>query len=311
MNEDRQVEVLLEQAYTQRRLGNWRGAIELCQRALALDPDHAQGHAALAFSLLGAKRVSGAAIEARLGLGLDGNDTYCHYAMAAVLKAERKLDDAWTHCLVVLESDTRDVDVRVLGAQIRYLRGERTEAMQLLRDALELEPSHVDTLTTLARYEMHDKQLDSATEHVEQALRADPSDLDAHTVAGLIALMRGNTGEAEKHARYVLGQDSTDVGGLELWAAIKARRSWILGLWWRFNVFISMRSETGQIALLLGAFIAVRVVIIFAIELDYPGLASFLGWAWLGFCWYTWFAPAIFRWMLNNDLGTVKLDPNY
>src|SRR6188474_450612 len=131
MSEERQVQVLMEQASTQRRLGNWRGAIDLLQRALALDPDHAHAHAALSLSLLGAQRVSGAAIEARMALALDGNDTYCHYAMAAVLRAERKLDDAWTHCMIVLESDNQDVDVRVLGAQIRHLRGERTEALEL------------------------------------------------------------------------------------------------------------------------------------------------------------------------------------
>jgi hypothetical protein len=29
------------------------------------------------------------------------------------------------------------------------------------------------------------------------------------------------------------------------------------------------------------------------------------------FCIYTWFAPAIFRWMLRNDLGTVKLRDDF
>ena len=109
----------------------------------------------------------------------------------------------------------------------------------------------------------------------------------------------------------MLGQDSTDRNGLELWAAIKARRSWLLGLWWRFNVFISMRSEAGQIALLIGGFIAVRVAVILAIELDLVTLAQVLSYGWLGFCAYTWFAPEIFRWMLSNDLGTVKLDPDF
>lgn len=311
MNDDRHIDVLLEQAGTQRRLGNWRAAIDLCQRALALDPDRAHAHAALAFSLLGARRVSGAVIEARLALAMDGDDTYCHYAMAAALEADRKLDDAWTHCMIVLESDSRDVDVRVLGARIRRHRGQREEAIALLHEALEIEPSHVDTLSSLARLEMEEKDLDAATEHIEQALRADPSDLEAHVVAGLIELVKGDADAAEKHARYVLGQDSTDRNGLELWAAIKARRSWILGLWWRFNVFISLRSETGQIALLIGGFIAIRVAIIVLVALELFGAADLLGYGWLAFCAYTWFAPEIFRWMLNNDLGTVTLDPNF
>ncbi|HEX8107847.1 MAG TPA: tetratricopeptide repeat protein [Kofleriaceae bacterium] len=53
--ERRQIRVLLEEAEVQRRLGNHRGATELAQRALTIDPDHAQAHAALAGILLDAR----------------------------------------------------------------------------------------------------------------------------------------------------------------------------------------------------------------------------------------------------------------
>ena len=90
--EDRQIQILIEQANVQRGLSNWRGAIELLQRALSLDPDHAHAHATLALALLGARRLPGAGIEARMALALDGNDPFCHYAAAHVMLAERKLD---------------------------------------------------------------------------------------------------------------------------------------------------------------------------------------------------------------------------
>lgn len=311
MSDDRQIQVLLEQAEVQRRLNNHKGAIELLQRALSLDPDHARAHAALALALLGAKRLPGAAIEARMAIHLDGNDAYCHYAAAAVMAAHRKLADAWSHCLVAIENDQHDVDARVLGAHIRTLRNEPVQARELLGEALELQPTHAGALTQLARHEYAVRDYDAAARRIHEALRSDPDDLEAHAVAGLIDLAKGDDGSAETHARFILSQDATDQGGLELWAAVKAHRSWALGVWWRLNVWVSNRSETGQMALLIGSFVVVRVAIILAGALDLDRVEWFLGWAWLGFCAYTWFAPELFKKMLQADLGSVHLDPRY
>lgn len=309
--EERQIEVLMEQADVQRRLSNWRGAIDLLQRALSLDPDHARAHASLSLALLGARRLPGAGIEARMSLSLDGNDAYCHYAAAAVMAAERKLEDAWAHCLVAIETETDDIDARVLGAHIRGLRNETAEARVLLEEALELQPNHTEALTGMARLELEAHRYDVAQHYIDQALRADPSDHEAHVVAGYIALVRKDPDAAEGHARFVLGQDATDQEAIRLWAAIKASRSLVLGLWWRFSAWVSLRSETGQLAMMLGAFVLVRIAIILASHFDLDRIEAALTWGWLGFCAYTWFAPELFRWMLQRDLGTVVLDPEF
>lgn len=309
--DDRAVEVLLEQASVRRRLGDWRGAIDLTRRALALDPDHARAHAALAFALLGARRLPGAGIEARASLALDGNDAFCHHAAAAVLTAERKLREAWEHCLVVLDAEPHDVEIRVLGATIHDLRGERAAARELLRAALEHEPTHCAALTRLARLELRDGNHAEAARLIDEALRSSPADTDAHIAAGTIALVRGDLGEAEHHARFALGQDATDRDAFELWCSIKARRSWTLGLWWRFNAWVSLRSETQQIALMIGTFVVARLAIILAGALDLEALERALDLAWMGFCAYTWVGPAVFRRMIANELGTVRLDPNF
>lgn len=309
--EQRQVEVLLEQADVQRRLANWKGAIELLQRALAYDPNHARAHASLALALLGARRVAGAGVEVGLALVFDADDPFCHYAAAEVRIAERKLDDAWSHCLVAIHAASHDADYHVLGARIRHLRGELAEARELLAEALEREPGHTDALVELARIALEARELEAAARHAEEALQGSPTDVDAHVVAGMIDLVRGDDASAENHARFALHQDSTDDGALHLWAAIKARRSPVLGVWWRFHAWVSIRSERGQLGLLIGSFVAVRIAIILAWHFELDALEAFLGYAWLGFCAYTWFAPALFRKLLERDLGTVVLDPDY
>lgn len=309
--EDRQIQILIEQANVQRGLSNWRGAIELLQRALSLDPDHAHAHATLALALLGARRLPGAGIEARMALALDGNDPFCHYAAAHVMLAERKLDDAWAHALVAIENETHDADNHVLGAAIRDLRGEKTEARELLERALELQPGHTGALIKLARIELAARNHEAAAGYADQALRSSPSDSDAHVAAGLIDLARGDHASAEGHARFALSQDSTDRDAIHLWAAIKAHRSPILGLWWRFHMFVSMRTEAGELGLLIGSFVVVEILTILAGHFDLDRIKSLLDWGWLGFCAYTWFAPELFKRMLANDLGTVVLDPDF
>ena len=309
--EDRQIKVLLEQAEVQRRLSNHRGAIELVQKALAIDPDHARAHAALAFSLLAARRLPGAGIEIRTALGLDAHDPYIHYVAGAVMMAERKLDDAWAHVLISLDVDTADATTHVLGATIQKLRGEIARARELLHEALAIDANHCHALTELARLELDTGDRAGAKEHIELALQSDPADHDAHVVAGFVALAHGDDAAAEQHARYVLNQEATDEGGLRLWTAVKAKRSRLLGLWWRWNSYISTRDDHRQIAVLIGTFVLVRVLIIVTDELGYEVLSRVLSLGWLGFCAYTWFAPEMFRKWMAAELGTVKLDPDY
>src|SRR5688572_15056034 len=124
MMEARQVAALIEQADHARRAHNWQTAIDLLKRALAIDPEHAVAHATLALALLGARRLHGAVIESDLALAFDANSPFCHYAASYVRLAERKLADAWQHCLVAMQDDDDDADVRVLAASIKELQGE-------------------------------------------------------------------------------------------------------------------------------------------------------------------------------------------
>jgi Flp pilus assembly protein TadD len=309
--EDRQITVLLEQAEVQRRLGNHRGATSYAQRALSIDPDHAQAHATLAFILLDARRLSGAAIEVRAALALDGNDPYIHQVAAAVLAAERKLDDAWAHCLIALEGPSAPPAAYVLGARIRSLQGDRARAKELLLEALALDAAHTGALTQLAQLELHAGDPGRAAHLIELALTSDPADRHAHVVAGYIDLARGDAASAETHARFVLNQNAVDPGGLDLWTAVQARRSWVLGAWWRWNAWMSIGEDRRRIALLIGGWVIAQLAIIIADALGLDTTSRVLSLAWLGLCAYTWFAPELFRRMLEQSLGTVRLDPDF
>lgn len=310
MTQARQIAVLLDQAERQRELGNHRGATELAQRALSLDPDHAGAHAQLAMILLDARRLAGAALEASIALGLDGSDPYVHRVVAAVRIAERKLDDAWQHCLIAMQ-DSRVPSAYVLGARVRELQGSLADARELLHEALALDAGHTGALTQLARLTLDGGDRDGAARLIEQTLAIDPGDRGAHVVAGYIDLARGDVAGAEQHARFVLQADADDHDCLSLWTAIQARRSRLLGLWWRWNAWLTLGSDRRRLAILIGEFVAVQAAIIVTDELDLVALSRALNYAWLGLCAYTWFAPALFRRMVARTLDTVRLDPEF
>lgn len=310
MTASRQISVLLEQAERQRQLGNHRGATELAQRALTLDPDHSLSHALLALILLDARRLAGAAIEARIALGLDGHDPYIHRVVAAVLAAERKLDEAWEHCLIAMQ-DGPTAAAYVLGARIRQLMADDERARELLVEAIELEPGDVDALSELARLSLETGDRSKAVELIAHALETDPAHHTAHVVAGYIDLAADQIDAAEQHARFVLQGNATSHDGLMLWTAIQARRSRLLGAWWRWNAWITLGSERRRLGLLLGEFVAVQIAIIVTDELGFEGVTRILALGWIGLCAYTWFAPALFRRMVARSLQTVRLDPEF
>ncbi len=309
--EERQFRILLDLADANRRTGNHARAIQLAKQALAMDPDHARAHAVLALSLLGARRLHGATIEVGIALALDGNDAFCHYAAAVVRRAERRLDDAWSHCLVALESDTTEPYPFVLGASIRRLQGEPDAARELLDQALALKADDADTLVEYARLEHLTGNASEAQRRIEAALTASPEHQDGHVVGGHIALSKGDIAGAEEHARFALQHDAGDHDAIVLWTAIKARKSPLLGLWWRANSYTLLRSQAGQLAILIGSFLVANLLIILAGALGYERLESTLRLVWLAFCAYTWFAPGLFRRLLDQEIRQVRLDPDY
>ena len=100
-------------------------------------------------------------------------------------------------------------------------------------------------------------------------------------------------------------------GGLELLAHVKARQSSVLGLWWRFTVWMHGHQTSSQVVVLLGAFLAFRIGTLVAKDLASPGLASLIEYAWLGICVYTWVGPGLFQRQLARELEQVRVRADY
>ncbi|MEL6188659.1 MAG: hypothetical protein AAFU79_28910, partial [Myxococcota bacterium] len=113
------------------------------------------------------------------------------------------------------------------------------------------------------------------------------------------------------HAVWALRSDSSQEMALYLMAAIKARKSPLLGFWWRYSVWLGALGEGRAMAVLLFVFAAYRILDLALRQSGWPQFAEMLGWVWLGVCAYTWVGPVMFQRALVEELGQVKLDEDF
>jgi len=140
-----------------------------------------------------------------------------------------------------------------------------------------------------------------------KSLTLSPANQDALVLMGAVLLRRGDVENAREHAIWAIRIDPTDRGALHLMGAIKAKTSWFLGLWWRYNTWCSEVGSKNAAVVLLGAFILYRFLTQFLVDFDRPQGAELVSYAWLGICIYSWVGPGIFQRELQKELQSVQL----
>ncbi len=289
----------------------WPQAIEYLRQVLGSDPDHAGAHSLLALALLQGKRLHAAETEARLGLIADSESTLSHLAMASVMLAQRKPREAIGHVEICLASDPIDVEAMMLRGQAHMFLDARDKARADFARAIELAPESPRPLATLAHLDLADDRIDDAEHRAREALLLEPEYHDALIVMGYVLLRRDQPEAAREHAIWALRQNPVDPDALRLLCAIKAKTSWWLGAWWRFQTFVGTGSNLRSAGILVGMYLVYRGVLIGLAGPEHESLRGVLSIAWLGFCVYSWVAPAQFVAMLKKELAGVQLKTEF
>lgn len=290
-------------------VGNADAAIDSLRRVLSEDPDQGDVHALLALCLVARGRLHAAHHEAKIALAVFPESALAHRAMARVLLARRRLREARTHVERLIDADPTDPDGFQLRADLHDLEGDGAAMVRDLAKVLELDPENVEARVDLGHHHLARGRLALAEIESHAALAIDPEDHRALLLRGWLALRRGDPAEARDHAVWVLRDDPSDRGALQLLAAIKARQSPLLGLWWRWNVWMGELGQGRAIVVLLVAFMVYRAATIFVgSDLQHPEAASAIHIAWLGVVAYTWIGPTLFLRRLRAELATLRLD---
>ena len=134
------------------------------------------------------------------------------------LHRQGDLDAAESGYREFLADHPRDNEaLRLLGA-LRYQKGDRDGAIELLERSHDAAPEQAAPLLTLGKVYFDSRQFDKARDVLSKALSLDPNQGGAHTTLGHMALAQGDTRLAEQHFRTSLraGEDPHAFAGLAM-----------------------------------------------------------------------------------------------
>jgi tetratricopeptide (TPR) repeat protein len=291
--------------------GDLRGAIESLRWALSGDPLSAQAHALLALCLIDTKRLHAAEHEAVRALELEPELRLSHLAMAHVRFAQHRLRDAEGHLDEVQRLDPEDQAAFRLRASIAGARGRPHEVVSVLERARSVDPEDAETRISLGRAYIEVNDIPHAEEISMEVLREHPESHAGLVLRGGVLLLKGQTRDAREHALMALRQNGESSQALRLLVAVKARSSPVLGLWWRYNAWMSARSASSRVLVLLGMFVAYRLSLIVTAQQGLEQVNQVVMFVWLGFVAYSWAGPAMFQRMLRRELASVKLKKDF
>lgn len=299
------------QARQQLGRGDARGAIETLRAALSREPDDASLHALLSIALLATRRRHAARLEAETAVSLSPDAPSPHLALGYARLAFRDLRaarEAFERSAALAPEDAR----AQLGlGRVSAAAKRDAESRAALERALALSPEDPDIVVALGELDLRAGRRSAARDRAREALSAHPEHEDALELMGRVLLAEGRTGEAREHALWILRQDATSRGGIRLLCATKARSSPLLGLWWRWNAFMSGLAEGRSLLVLVGLYVVQRLATLALRDAGLHQGAELVSYAWLAFALYTWFGPAMFAKQLRRELAEVRLRTDF
>ena len=164
--------------------------------------------------LLG-KGAHQAALEAYRQAIDGGLGVPAHLGQAQAYAALGQLDDAADSLEVALALDASCIDAMALLADIRLQRGELTEALGVLQDAVDAAPERADLHFKLGLALNQSGDSQSAMVAYRTAIRLDPDDPSPHVNLGLISMQQlGKADEAEREFRQALALAPRDLAAM-------------------------------------------------------------------------------------------------
>jgi Tfp pilus assembly protein PilF len=251
---------MLERALLLLQQSRYDLAEQELRQLLAKDPDDAQAHALLAFSLTQQDKLEEAESSARQAIQLAPDYPYCHYCLGVVKIQKDDLVSARRAVEEAIRLDPEDSDYHGLRALI-YLRAQRwQEALDAANEGLTHDPTHQGCLNHRAMALVKLNRHEEAHQTIGQALQRNPENEQTHANLGWTYLHKGQHQKALEHFSEALRLDPNyDYARHGLVEALKARYflyRWLL----QFFLWMSRLSPGVRGGLIVGAYVLVRVL---------------------------------------------------
>jgi Tfp pilus assembly protein PilF len=244
------------------------------RRVLAEDPEDAQAHALLAYSLAEQDKLQEAEDSARQAVQLAPDDPYCHYYMGVVKVQRDDLAGARRAVEEAIRLDPENSDYQGLRALI-YLGAQRwQEALDAANEGLRHDPTHQNCLNHRAMALVKLNRSEEAQQTIGRALQENPENGQTHANLGWAYLHKGQHQKALEHFSEALRLDPNfDYARQGLVEALKARYllyRWLL----QFFLWMSTLPPRVRGGLIIGAYFLNKVLQ--AIARQNPEVAPFV-----------------------------------
>lgn len=268
--------------------------------ALANDPDHSDAHALLARCLTEIGELDEATTEAQTAIHLDPDDSGNHFVLGLVYYERNRLKEASDCFVQSIEFSPDHPEGYCMLSLVRYRQKNWTQALELAEEGLAIDPEHEDCANIRSLALLRLGRLDDATTGMEGALHKSPNNGMTHTSMGWTLLESGDPHKAIEHFREALRIDpELELARIGIVEALKARNiiyRMVLG----FGFWLSRFSEAGQWAIIIGLYIAYRLLAQFAqANPEWSPWIQPVLWLYFGFALLTWFGDPIFNLFLR------------
>ncbi len=185
--------------------GDHKGAERAFRRGIELDPNGAELHNALGWTLFQDGRTAEAIPEYERALAADPNHAKAHNNLGLALVELGRLDEAARHFQTSVEREPKAEIYSDLGFTMARL-GRTEDALADYRKALELDPKCPSAHVNLAVSFVQAGRLADAESHYRQALAGKPT-AETHNGLGYVLARQGRTDDAIAEFRSAIELD--------------------------------------------------------------------------------------------------------
>ena len=300
-----------EQALGYLANGQTQHAIDQLVELLAERPDEAIFHGLLAACLLDRKRMVAARHELDIAFSLEPESAFLQQVRAEQLMLDRKLDEAIEACDEALRLEPDAADCHLLKSRIYELLDRPDDAKASIDQAAALDPDGVDTAIAYGDYFNARGNPKAAHEHALAALQMNPASEAANVLMGETLLALGDTERAEYHAKFAIIQNPGSRAALVLFANIRMRKNPLIGLWWRFNSWVSTLGNLKAALVLILGYLTFNLLATAAGDLGYPSASSALTYGWLILVAYSWLGLPVYHRAMKKELESFRFNPDF
>ena len=276
-------------------------AIEQFRAALSLDPENAEAHAWMGLALSEERRFDAALHEADLALASEPNNSLYVFIKGLIYAASDSWKEAEKQFSQAIEMMPHVANYHAHLAQALYHQEKKKPAAEAAELALSLDPEDETALLYLGFCQLDANKMGDAQQQLQRALELDPDSTSAHNAIGLYYLQNKQNDKALYHIREALRLNPDNAAAQHNLVLAMGAKNWFYGLFWKWSLFLSRFSSSGQIAVIIGAWAFMQALkFVGRANPELQPAVAVIGICYFLFCIYTWTAPALFRWWLKR-----------